>query len=148
MEVILLEDVAHLGSIGSLVKVAPGYGRNKLLPEKLAILASVKNKSRLEHEKRLANFRRIKAESVAKAQAQRLGSVSVTIARKVGDQDKLFGSVTAQDIQLALAAQGIELDRRKLQLAEPIRAIGDYKVAVRLGADVRTEVTVLVRPET
>ena len=148
MEVILLEDVAHLGSIGSLVKVAPGYGRNKLLPEKLAILASVKNKSRLEHEKRLANFRRIKAEAVAKAQAQRLGSVSVTIARKVGDQDKLFGSVTAQDIQLALAAQGIELDRRKLQLAEPIRAIGDYKVAVRLGADVRTEVTVLVRPET
>ena len=114
MEVILLEDVPHLGHIGNLVKVAAGYGRNKLLPEKLAIMASTNNKRRLAHEQRQANFLRIKAEAEAKAQASSLAAVSVTIRRKVGDQDKLFGSVTLQDIQAALAAQGIEVDRRKL----------------------------------
>ena len=148
MEVILLEDVPNLGSIGTLVKVKGGYGRNYLLPKSLAMVASVKNKSRLEHEKRIVGFRRLKAQAKAKEVAARLTGLAVEIARKVGDQDKLFGSVTAIDIQHALAAKGIEVDRRKLSLAEPIRALGDFVVPIRLDADIKVDLKVSVVRET
>jgi large subunit ribosomal protein L9 len=147
MEVILVEDVPHLGSIGSLVKVAPGYGRNYLLPKKMAILASTKNKRQLEHEKRVAGFKRAKSRAEAEAVAKKIGGMSVKIARKVGEQDKLYGSVTPHDVQEALQAKGIEVDRRKLDLHEPIKALGDYEIAIRLADDIRATVKVSVVAE-
>jgi large subunit ribosomal protein L9 len=147
MEVILVEDVPHLGSIGSLVKVAPGYGRNYLLPKKMAILASTKNKRQLEHEKRVAGFKRAKARAAAEAVVKKIGGITVKIARKVGEQDKLYGSVTPHDVQEALQAKGVEVDRRKLDLHEPIKALGDYEIGIRLADDIRTTVKVSVVPE-
>ena len=147
MEVILIEDVTHLGKIGSLVKVASGYGRNFLLPQRLAIAASTKNRRRLEHEKRLAGYRLQKVRKNAETIAEKLTGLSVTIARKVGDQDKLYGSVTSQDVHKALAAEGVELDRRKIEIDEPIKSLGVYDIPVRLQADVHATVKVWVVAE-
>ncbi len=147
MEVILLEDMGKLGTVGAQVSVRDGYGRNYLLPNKLAILASVKSQKRLEHEKRLAGFRLAKVKAEAQATVDRLKSVSITIARKVGDQEKLFGSVTTHDIEKALADEGIKLDRRKITLAEPIKALGVYQVPVKLPGDLTAEVKVWVVAE-
>jgi large subunit ribosomal protein L9 len=147
MEVILVEDVPNLGSIGALVKVAPGYGRNYLLPKKLAILASTNNKRQLEHEKRVAGFKRAKARAEAEGVAKKLGSLSLKIARKVGEQDKLYGSVTPHDVAEALQAKGVDVDRRKLDLHEPIKALGDYEIAIRLADDVRATVKLSVVAE-
>ena len=147
MEVILVEDVPNLGVTGDMVRVAPGYGRNYLLPKKMAIVASTKNQRKLEHEKRVANFRRVKAKAEADVVARKLGNLSVTIARKVGEQDKLFGSVTTHDIQQALAASGVEIDRRKLVLAEPIKTLGVFPVPIRLDGGVTAEVKISVIAE-
>jgi large subunit ribosomal protein L9 len=147
MQVILTEDVHNLGKIGDLVTVKVGYGRNFLLPRKLAIVASVKNKARLEHEKRLVSHQLSKARTDAETIKKRLGDLSITIARKVGEQDKLYGSVTALDIAQALADEGISLDRRKILLNEPIKALGVYQVPVRLQADISGEVKVWVVAE-
>ena len=147
MQVILIDEVPTLGTVGELVTVKDGYARNYLLPRKLAIMASVKNQRRLEHEKRLAGFRLAKVKAGAQELAQKLASTSVTIARKVGEQDKLFGSVTAQDIELALADEGVKIDRRKLQLEEPIKALGVYQVPVKLHGEVVAEVKVWVVAE-
>src|SRR5262245_22676443 len=105
MDLVLIEDVPNLGEIGDLVKVKPGYGRNYLLPQKLAIPASMKNKKRLEHQKRIAAHRLAEARQGDEALARKLGELSVSIARKVGENNKLYGSVTASDIALALRAQ-------------------------------------------
>ena len=147
MEVILIEEVSNLGNIGELVKVAPGYARNFLLPKKMAILASVKSKSRLEHEKRLAGFKQAKARASAEAVAKKLGGLSVKIARKVGEQDKLFGSVTAHDVQEALATHGVQVDRRKVDLAEPIKALGEYQIGVRLVGELKATIKLTVVAE-
>lgn len=147
MEVILIEDVAKLGTIGSLVKVAAGYARNYLLPKKLAILASTKNKARLEHEKRIANYRRAKSEAAAEGVRKRLESLQLRITRKVGEQDKLFGSVTAHDVQEALERAGIVLDRRKVDLSEPIKTLGEFSVGVRLSGAIKSAVKVTVAAE-
>ncbi len=147
MEVILLEDMGKLGTVGDQVNVRDGYGRNFLLPKKLAILASVKNKRQLDHEKRIAGFRLSKVKADATAIAERLKTQSITIPRKVGEQDKLFGSVTSHDIAQALIEKGVTVDRRKVVLAEPIKAIGEYKVTVKLRADIVGEVTVKVEPD-
>lgn len=147
MEVILIEDVANLGTIGSLVKVAAGYGRNYLLPKNMAILASTKNKARLEHEKRIANFRRAKAEAAAEGVRTRLESLQLRITRKVGDQDKLFGSVTAHDVQEALERAGITLDRRKVELPDPIKTLGEFNVGVRLSGTIKSAVKLTVAAE-
>ncbi len=147
MELILIEDVVNLGGIGDLVAVKPGYARNFLLPRKLAILASSKNKARLEHEKRIASFRLTKAKAESAAMAKKLNGVSVTIARKVGEQDKLFGSVTTHDIAQALNDSGVQVDRKHVQLAEPIKALGEYTVPVRLRADVTAQIKVHVVAE-
>lgn len=147
MEVILIEDVAKLGTIGSLVKVAAGYGRNFLLPKKMAILASTKNKARLEHEKRIANFRRAKTEAAAEGVRKRLESLQLRITRKVGEQNKLFGSVTAHDVQEALERAGISLDRRKLDLSEPIKTLGEFSVGVRLSGVIKSAVKLTVVAE-
>lgn len=147
MDVILIEDVLNLGHIGELVTVKNGYGRNFLLPKKLAIPASTKNRRRLEHEKRIAEARLKKAKAEAEQYAEKLASTSVTIARKVGEQDKLYGSVTAHDIATALEDEGVKVDRRKLVLDEPIKELGVYQVPIKLRGDVTTEIKVWVVAE-
>jgi large subunit ribosomal protein L9 len=147
MEVILIEDVDNLGGIGSLVKVAPGYARNFLLPKKMAIAASTDNKRRLEHEKRVANFKRAKAKASGEELAKRLSHLSLRISRKVGEGDKMFGSVTVHDVQAALSTAGFEVDRRGLDLKEPIKTLGEYEIPVRLPGEVKTSVKVNVVAE-
>lgn len=147
MEVILLEDLPGKGSIGSLIKVAPGFGRNYLIPNKMAIEASTHNKRKLEHEKRLVSFKRARAQAAAEQSAKALVGLILTIRRKSGAEEKLFGSVTAHDIQDGLKLRGIEVDRRKIDLAEPIRKLGSHTVAVRLHPDIETSIEVSVVPE-
>lgn len=147
MEVILREDIEKLGNRGQVVNVAAGYARNYLLPKRLAVAATEGNKKIVEQE-RQAHLRR-EAKEVADAQdlAKLMANVSVTIAQKAGEQDQLFGSVTAQDIAGALEKQGYNIERRKIQLAEPIKQLGEYKVPVRLHRDVTIEIPVNVTRE-
>jgi large subunit ribosomal protein L9 len=147
MKVILREDVDHLGKSGELVTVKDGYGRNFLLPRKMAVLATEQNVRQLEHERAVITARNAKLKGAAEEQAKKLGAVQVTIRRKVGEQDKLYGSVTALDIAEALAAQGQQVDRRQLHLPEPIKATGQYEVELRLHRDVVAKIKVEVAPE-
>ena len=147
MKLILREDVSNLGRSGELVTVKDGYGRNFLLPRKLAVLASNQNLRQLEHEKQVSETRISKLKGAAEEQAKKVGAVQVVIRRKVGEQDKLFGSVTALDIAEALAAQGQQVDRRAIHLAEPIKTIGKYDVELRLHRDVTAKIKVEVAPE-
>lgn len=144
MQVILREDVEHLGSSGDLVTVKQGYGRNFLIPQGLAVLANPKNVRALEHEKRGIAARAERLAKNAQAVAGRLAGVTLQIERQVGEEDKLFGSVSARDIEEALAAQGVTVDRRKIQLSEPIKALGQYTVPVKLGGGVAGEIKVWV----
>ena len=144
IEVILKEDVEHLGNRGDVVRVAPGYARNYLLPRKLALQVSEGNKRQIEHMKKVAAQRAAEEKSVADQLAQRLASVVCVIARKVGETDTLYGSVTSSDIAEVIAAQGIEIDRRKIQLPEPIKHLGDHKVSIRIHHDVTAQITVQV----
>lgn len=147
MEIILLEDVAHLGNIGELVSVKPGYARNYLLPRKLAVLASTKNKAKLAHEQRVVSYRLTKAKAESHAMAKQLDGLTLTFARRVGDQDKLFGSVTSHDIADALVEKKFNVERRRIHLAEPIKALGEFKVQVKLRADVNATLNVEVVAE-
>lgn len=147
MKVILREDVENLGKSGELVSVKDGFGRNYLLPRKMAVLATEQNVRQLEHERSVISARNAKLKGAAEEQAKKLGSVKVTIRRKVGEQDKLYGSVTVLDIAEALAAQGQQVDRRHLHLAEPIKATGQYEVELRLHRDVTAKIKVEVAPE-
>ena len=147
MKVILREDVDNLGRSGDLVTVKDGYGRNYLLPQKKAVLASEENIRQLEHEKAVITARNAKQKAAAEELAKKVGSLSVTIRRKVGEQDKLYGSVTALDIAEALAAQGQSVDRRTLHLPEPIKAVGKYEVELKLHRDVVAKVKVEVAAE-
>lgn len=147
MKVILREDVYNVGNSGEVVNVKDGYARNYLLPRNLAMLASAANIRQLEHEKAVIAVRQAKMKSVAEESAKKLGDVSVTITRKVGEQDKLFGSVTALDVAEALAAQGHKFDRRLIHLPEPIRTIGSFEVQLRLHREVQTKVMVHVQGE-
>jgi len=144
MKVILQEDVANLGSTGDVMDVADGYGRNYLLPRKLAVLADVKAQHRLDHQKRMAAARQAKILGAAKELAARISGTAVSIKRQAASEDKIFGSVTNQDVHEALAAQGIELDRRLIQLAEPIRNIGVFQVPVKVHREVEASVKVYV----
>ena len=147
MQVILLEDMPNLGDIGEQVNARDGYARNYLFPNKLAVPASVNNAKRLAHEKRVANFRLAKAKAEAEGVAKKLSSTAVSIARKVGEQNKLFGSVTAHDIEQALTEKGAKVDRRKIELAEPIRSLGEYDVKVKLVGGITANVKVSVVAE-
>lgn len=147
MKVILREDITNLGKSGELVTVKDGFGRNYLLPRKLAVLATEQNMRQLEHERSVISARNAKLKGAAEEQAKKLGSVKVTIRRKVGEQDKLYGSVTVLDIAEALAAQGQNVDRRHLHLAEPIKATGNYDVELRLHRDVTAKIKVEVAAE-
>ncbi len=147
MEVILREDIEKLGSRGEVVKVAPGYARNFLLPKRLAVAATESNKKIVEQE-RQAHVRR-EAKQVGEAQdlAKLLNGVTVTLSQKAGENDQLFGSVTSKDVAEALAAQNFTIDRRKIHLEDPIKQLGEYKVPVRLHRDVTAEINVVVTKE-
>ena len=147
MEVILREHVEHLGRRGDLVKVADGYARNYLLPRKLALLATEGNKKQIERERVKFDMKELEEQKVAQAVAERMAGVEIQIARKVGETEALYGSVTSGDIAEALAAKGFELDRRKLHLPEPIKKIGEYIVPVKLHREVTTNLKVRVVAE-
>lgn len=147
MQIILQEDVDKLGNRGEVVSVAEGYARNFLLPRKLALEATPGNMKRLE--KMRAAFAKKEATEKGDAQklAELLAAVSLTLARKTGENDQLFGSVTSADISEALAAQGFTVDKRKVQLAEPIKSVGEHQVPVKLHRDVVANVAVTVKKE-
>jgi large subunit ribosomal protein L9 len=144
MEVILREEVEKLGRRGDLVKVAAGYARNFLLPKRLAVAATESNKKIVEQEKQAHLRRDAKEISEAQDLAKMMSSASVTIAQKAGENDHLFGSVTAGDIAAALEKQGYNIDRKKVHLDEPIKQLGDHKVSVRLHREVTIEIPVHV----
>ena len=144
MEVILREDVPHLGSIGDIVKVRPGYARNYLLPRGLATVADKRNLRSLEHERRLVEERRRRAVSAADGVAKQLAAARIVISARAGEEGKLFGSVTNIDIERALAEQGLTVERRRIRLDEPIKTLGDHIVPVSLAAGVQSEITVSV----
>lgn len=147
MKLILREDVEHLGRGGELVEVKPGYGRNFLLPRGLAVPANTKNVRELEHQKSVASAKAAKLKASAQAVAKRLAETPVTLKRKVGEQDKLYGSVTALDVAEALAARGLEIDRRSIDLVEPIKTVGDFEVPVKLHSEVVGKARVKVEAE-
>ena len=144
MRVILKQDVPNLGSPGDIVKVARGYGRNFLIPRGLAIPASEGSVREAEHQQRVAEAIRRKQLAGSEELAKRITDTPITIRREAGEDEKLFGSVTNRDITEALAAEGVELDRRTIQLTEKINSIGVFNVPVRLHRDVTTEVRVFV----
>ncbi|WP_338864922.1 50S ribosomal protein L9 [Myxococcus stipitatus] len=147
MKVILREDIENLGKSGELVTVKDGFGRNYLLPRKKAVLASEQNLRQLEHEKAVITARNAKLKGAAEEQAKKVGSIKVTIKRKVGEQDKLFGSVTALDIAEAVASQGQTVDRRAIHLPEPIKTLGSFEVELRLHREVTAKIKVEVAAE-
>jgi large subunit ribosomal protein L9 len=144
MEIILQEDIVNLGAIGDVVKVRDGYGRNYLIPRGLAVEANRRNLGVLEHQKRIAATKKEKDREQAQGLSARLGALSLTIPARAGEEDRLFGSVTNIDIEKALAAQGVTIDRRKILLAEPIKQLGTFAVPVHLSHEVRGNVTVNV----
>ena len=144
MEVILREDIEKLGTRGQLVKVAPGYARNFLLPKRLAVPATDANRKIVEQERQAHLRREAKETADAGDLARLMASVTVTITQKAGENDQLFGSVTARDIGEALEKQGYTVDRRKILLADPIRQLGEYRVAIRLHREVTVEIPVNV----
>jgi len=147
MEIILRLDVQHLGRAGEVVKVKDGYARNYLLPKGLAYPATEGNRKRVTYEAdRLARLRETEKQS-AEGEAAKLAGVSLTFPMKVGEEDKLYGSVTASDIQRRLEEQGIHVDKRKIDLPEPIRSLGEFRVGIKLHAEVRPELTVVVVKE-
>ena len=147
MEVILREHVEHLGDRGEIVKVADGYARNYLLPRKLALLATDGNKKHVERERRIREMREAEEKDGARTVAARLALVDITIARRVGDTEQLYGSVTSGDIADYLKGKGFEIDRRKLILPDPIKAIGDHAVPLKLHRDVTVSLTVHIVKE-
>lgn len=147
MEVILKEDVANLGHRGDVVKVVDGYGRNFLLPRKLALQATAANKAVIEQMKAAAARRSAAEKVVAEELLAKLEPVSLAFTRKAGETGQLFGSVTAADIATELEAKGFEIDRRKISLAEPLKSLGDYTVAVKLHREVTAHIKVTVAAE-
>ena len=147
MEVILREDIEKLGNRGEVVKVAPGYAPNFLIPKRLAVPATGSNKKIVEQERQGHLRKEAKLAGEAQDLAKLLNGVSVTIRQKAGENDQLFGSVTSKDVADALAAKSFTIDRRKVQLEDPIKQLGEYKIPVRLHREVTAEITVVVAKE-
>jgi len=136
MKIILREDVEKLGKAGEVVKVKDGYGRNYLIPRQLAVLANVRNMKALDHDRRTIETRAKKTRKTAEATAATLSAISLTLPAKAGEEGKLFGAITSRDIAEALGKAGVPVDRKAIQLADPIKQVGDYKVKIRVAADV------------
>jgi large subunit ribosomal protein L9 len=147
MEVILKEDVNKLGSRGDVVKVAEGYGRNYLLPRQLAIVANESNKAVIAQMKSAAVRRSAKEKSQAEELAKQFEGLSVTFQRRSGEHDQLFGSVTSGDIAEGVAKKGMNLDRKQIQLHDPLKTLGEFTVAVRLHKDVTAHLKVVIEKE-
>jgi large subunit ribosomal protein L9 len=147
MEVILRDDIKTLGKAGDLVRVKPGYARNFLLPKGLAYEATEGNKKRIVAETKARNVRLAAEKDAATAVAAGLAAVSLTFTRKAGEEGKLFGSITSQDIADSLAAQGKAVDKRKIELTHPIKSLGEHTVIVRLHPEVHADVRVTVAAE-
>jgi large subunit ribosomal protein L9 len=147
MQVILREDIDKLGNIGDLVKVADGYARNYLVPRKKAIEATPDNLNAMNHAKKMVSDRIRKIKKVATAEADQLRGLAVIIKAKTGEEGKLFGSVTSMDIADAVKAKGVEIDKRKIVLDEPIKRLGDYTVSVKMHADILADIKVSVIAE-
>jgi len=147
MKIILREDVEKLGKAGEVVKVKDGYGRNYLIPRQLAVLANVRNMKSLDHDRRTIETRAKKTRKTAEATAATLSAVSLVLPAKAGEEGKLFGAITSRDIAEALGKAGLTIDRKAIQLADPIKQVGDYKVKIRVAADVLPEISVSVVPE-
>ena len=147
MEVILKEDIPHVGKMGEVVRVRDGYARNYLLPRGLVLVANKKNLKGFEHQKQVVQSQKARVVDQARALADKLSQVSLVIQARVGEEGKLFGSVTSIDIEKALKAKGIDIERRRIQLNEPIKVVGDYQVPVRFTSEVRANVQVSVVAE-
>ena len=143
IHVVLTEDMSNLGKSGELVRVRPGFARNYLIPRGLAVSATEENKSRIEHEKKVAESRAAKTRAAATELSQKLGSVKLTITRPVGENEKLYGSVTARDIEEALSQQGYSVDRRRID-TEPLKALGTFQVPIHLATSVTATIEVTV----
>jgi large subunit ribosomal protein L9 len=144
LQVILQSDVPNLGSSGELVKVRPGFARNFLLPRNLAVPATTAQINRLNHDKAVALARAEKNKKEAKELAEKIGALKVTLARSVGEDEKLFGSVTAKEIENEVKKLGVTFDRKKMHLAEPLKALGTFEIPVKLMADVTATLKVEV----
>jgi len=144
MEVILKEDIPNVGKMGEVVRVRDGYARNYLLPRGLVLEANKKNLKTYEHQKRVVSSQKDRVQDQAKVLAEKLTQVSLLMKVRVGEEGKLFGSVTNIDLEKALKAQGFVVERRRIHLAEPIKVVGDYEVPVRLTADVQANIKVSV----
>ena len=144
MEVILQEDVAHLGHIGQIVKVRDGYARNYLFPRGIAVLADKRNVRELDHQKRVVEEKRQRVAATAQEVAKKMSAVSLQFSSRAGDGGKLFGSITNQDIEKQLKEKGFDVDRRRIRLDEPIKSVGNHKVTVTLAAGVPCEIVVKV----
>jgi len=147
MKIILRQDVEKLGVAGEIVKVKAGYGRNYLIPNGLALLATPQNTKRYENEIKQMNWRKIQEKRKSEELAKTLENVSCTITVQVGEEDKLFGSVTSQNIAEALESQGYTIEKRKILLEEPIKSLGIYSVPIKLHSDVEAKVKVWVVKE-
>ncbi len=147
MNVILTENVDGLGNIGDLVKVKPGYARNYLVPKKMAVEANPRNVKELEHQKRQAERKLQKVTQAAEVLKGQIEKNPLALTHKAGEEGKLFGSVTAMEIEAKLAEAGVQIDRRKIQLDEPIKAIGDFEVPVKLDAGVVATIKISVAAE-
>ena len=147
MKVILTKDLENLGKAGALVEVKPGYGRNYLLPRQLAVPATEKNIRQLEHQKSGILARASKEKQNMTAMAQKLSAIEVKFTRKVGEQNKLFGSVTSKDVHEQLVGQGYILDRKQVHLPEPIKDVGTHEVEVKLHPEVTAKLKVTIAPE-
>jgi large subunit ribosomal protein L9 len=146
IEVILKEHVEHLGSRGEIVKVADGYARNFLFPRKLALLVTDENKRQIERDRAKAEVREAEERTQAEALSHRLEALDLQIARRVGENETLYGSVTTSDIAEALRSHEFTIDRRKIQLADPLKALGEHTVPIKLHRDVTAQVKVRVVP--
>lgn len=144
MQVILTENVAGLGNIGDLVKIKPGYGRNYLLPRGMALEANTRNLKEMEHQKRQLEHKLQKLTQAAELLKGRIEAVTCNLVHRAGEEGKLFGSVTSMEIEAKLAEAGVEIDRKKIQLAEPIKSLGEFSVPVRLQAGVTAQIKVVV----
>ena len=144
MKVILTEDVPSLGEAGQTLDVAKGYARNYLLPKKLALEATSRNIKQLDHDKRQLLLKLERTKSEAAATAEKIGSMSLTFSRAAGEGDKLFGSVTTMDIQEALSNRGVDVERRKIMLSEPIKQLGDFTIPIKLQSSVVAKLKVSV----
>jgi large subunit ribosomal protein L9 len=147
MEVILREDVPHLGAMGEIVKVRPGFARNYLLPRGLAAEASRRNVAALDHQRRLVDVKRERERKDALGVADKIEGLVLEVRARAGEEERLYGSVTNMDIEKLLQERGLKVDRRRVDLADPIKRLGTYRITITVAHDVKATVTLKVLPE-